>query len=94
MEHITFIGSKTVQKGKTMKTELILSLTTTFEGHAQQTDGGVEFWLARDLQYLLGYAKWDNFLNVVSRAKIDHFPDVGKMVSHSMAGDFARSFSL
>lgn len=73
-----------------MKTDQIQALTTTFEGHAQQTDGGVEYWLARDLQYLLGYTKWDNFLNVVSKAKTaceisghrvaDHFADVGKMV--------------
>ena len=73
-----------------MKTEVIHSLTTSFEGHAQQTDGGIEFWLARDIQHLLGYAKWDNFLNVVSKAKTacevsghavaDHFADVGKMV--------------
>lgn len=73
-----------------MKKELIQSLTTTFEAHAQQTEGGVEYWLARDLQYLLGYSKWDNFLNVVSKAKTacevsghevrDHFADVGKMV--------------
>ncbi len=68
----------------------IQALTGTFEGHAQQTETGVEFWLARDLQHLLGYAKWDNFLNVVSKAKTacevsghqvsDHFADVGKMV--------------
>lgn len=73
-----------------MKTELVQALTTTFEGHAQQTESGVEFWLARDLQYLLGYSKWDNFLGVVVKAKTacdvsghpvgDHFADVGKMV--------------
>ena len=73
-----------------MKTELVATLTATFEGHAQQTDTGVEYWLARDIQHLLGYAKWDNFLNVVSKAKTacevsgrqgaDHFADVGKMV--------------
>lgn len=73
-----------------MKTELVQTLTTTFEAHAQQTESGVEYWLARDIQYLLGYAKWDNFLNVVSKAKTacevsghrvaDHFADVGKMV--------------
>lgn len=73
-----------------MKKEVVYSLTDMFEAHAQQTDGGVEFWLARDLQHLLGYAKWDNFLNVVSKAKTacevsghsvrDHFADVGKMV--------------
>jgi len=73
-----------------MKSDLIRSLTESFEGHAQSTESGVEFWLARDLQYLLGYAKWDNFLNVISKAKTacevsghevgDHFADVGKMV--------------
>lgn len=73
-----------------MKTDLIHSLTETFEAHAQETEGGIEFWLARDLQHLLGYTKWDNFLNVISKAKTaceisghslpDHFADVGKMV--------------
>lgn len=73
-----------------MKTELVHTLTSSFEAHAQQTETGVEFWLARDLQHLLGYTKWDNFLNVVSKAKtacevsghqvVDHFADVGKMV--------------
>ena len=74
-----------------MKTDLIHSLTDTFEAHAQQTGGGVEFWLARDIQHLLGYTKWDNFLNVVAKAKTacevsghspgDHFADVGKTIA-------------
>ena len=73
-----------------MKREVVQNLTATFEAHAQQTEGGVEYWLARDLQYLLGYTQWRNFLNVVSRAKsacevsghtvTDHFADVSKMV--------------
>ena len=46
---------------------------------------------ARDLQHLLGYTKWDNFVKVFSKAKTacdtaghnvtDHFAAVGKMVS-------------
>lgn len=40
----------------TMKTELIYSLTEHFEGHAQQTNSGVEFWLARDLQCTASFA--------------------------------------
>jgi DNA-damage-inducible protein D len=70
--------------------QIILQLTETFEGHAQQTDSGVEYWLARDLQVLLGYAKWENFQNVLTRAKTacevsghdpaNHFPEVRKMV--------------
>lgn len=73
-----------------MKMELVQSLTATFEANAQQTEGGVEYWLARDLQYLLGYTKWDNFISVVSKAKTacelsgrkvsDHFADVGKTI--------------
>lgn len=73
-----------------MKTDFIQSLTVTFESHVQQTEGGVEFWLARDLQQLLGYSEWRNFTAVLSKAKIacevsgqptsDHFVDVNKMV--------------
>ncbi len=73
-----------------MKNELIYQMTDSFEGHAQETENGIEYWLARDLQHLLGYTKWDNFLNVISKAKtacelsgrtiFDHFADVGKMV--------------
>ena len=74
-----------------MKTEIVHSLTNTFEAHAQQTESGIEYWLARDIQHLLGYTKWDNFLNVVSKAKTacevseravaDHFADVGKTIA-------------
>ena len=73
-----------------MQNDLIQAMTDSFEGHAQQTENGVEYWLARDVQHLLGYSKWDNFLNVISKAKTacelsnhpiaDHFADVGKMV--------------
>jgi very-short-patch-repair endonuclease len=52
-----------------MKTEIIQAMTETFEGHAQQTDGGVEYWLARDVQYLFGYAEWRNFEGVIERAR-------------------------
>ena len=73
-----------------MDTSQIQTLTDTFEGHAQQTESGVEYWLARDLQQLLGYAKWENFQMVVAKARTacevsghaveNHFPDVRKMV--------------
>jgi len=74
-----------------METNLIQQLTETFEGHAQQTESGVEYWLARDLQQLLGYAEWRNFnQSAISKAKTacevsghrttDHFVDVNKMV--------------
>jgi DNA-damage-inducible protein D len=74
-----------------MKTELIQSLTSNFEAHAQQTETGIEFWLARDVQQLLGYDEWRNFNAVVSKARTacelsghpvsDHFVDVNKMIT-------------
>jgi DNA-damage-inducible protein D len=74
-----------------VETNLIHQLTDTFEGHAQRTESGTEYWLARDLQQLLGYAEWRNFhQTAISKAKTacevtghrtaDHFVDVNKMV--------------
>ncbi|PIR01267.1 MAG: DNA damage-inducible protein D [Nitrospinae bacterium CG11_big_fil_rev_8_21_14_0_20_45_15] len=73
-----------------MKHETVITLTGNFEAHAQETEGGIEFWLARDLQHLLGYSEWRNFLKVVSKAKTacdisdqkisDHFVGINKMV--------------
>lgn len=50
----------------------------------------IECWSARELQALLGYSKWDNFTNVIEKAKeacrksgnsvSDQFPDVGKLI--------------
>ena len=44
-----------------MEKQIIKSLTKNFESYANKTENGIEFWFARDLQNLLGYAKWDNF---------------------------------
>jgi len=73
-----------------MNSESIQELTSTFEAHAQQTENGIEYWLARDLQPLLGYTQWRNFLGTIGKAKTacerserqvaDHFADVSKMV--------------
>jgi len=73
-----------------MQKDTINSLTDNFEAHAQQTENGIVYWLARDLQHLLGYTEWRNFTAVVTKAKTacevsnhgvaDHFVDVTKMV--------------
>jgi DNA-damage-inducible protein D len=73
-----------------MKKEQITQLFEQFE-NARQFVEGVECWSARDLQSILGYAKWDNFLKVIEKARnaaeksetnvSDHFAGVGKMVS-------------
>ena len=74
-----------------MKKEEIKKLLDQFEAAANIVEG-IECWSARELKPLLGYAKWNNFINnVVVKAKEacrnagedvqNHFPDVGKMVS-------------
>jgi len=72
-----------------MEKSLIQKLNKTFEEAAYEQDR-IEYWLARELQELLGYSDWRNFLNAVEKAKqscettgqqtIDHFVDVTKMV--------------
>lgn len=72
-----------------MKKEIITRLTKSFEESAH-IEQGVEFWMARDIQELLEYNEWRNFLNVIEKAKNacensrqpieNHFVDVNKMV--------------
>ncbi|MCU0444917.1 MAG: DNA damage-inducible protein D [Microscillaceae bacterium] len=72
-----------------MNKQLITSLTTTFEEYAHSYNG-VEFWYARDLQKLLEYTEWRNFLKIIEKAKTacknalsevsDHFVGINKMV--------------
>ena len=33
-------------------------------------EDGVEYWLARDLMEPMGYTRWENFTEVVKRAKV------------------------
>lgn len=72
-----------------MKREIIQRLYAEFEQIAHMQDD-VEFWLARDVQPLLGYARWENFVRVVEKARTacqnsgqpveNHFRGVTKMV--------------
>lgn len=40
------------------------------EGMRRQTQSGSEYWLAREIQQVLGYVNWANFDGVISRAGI------------------------
>ena len=78
-----------------MKREIITQLHGSFELAVNEKDG-VEFWFARDLQLLLGYTQWRNFLLVIEKVKTacinakqnvsDYFADVSKMIDIGKGG--------
>lgn len=75
---------------ETLRDGAIERLIAAFEEAAQVDDFGNEFWDARDLQKLLDYSDYRNFLNTVEKAKEackttgisvgDHFVDATDMV--------------
>jgi DNA-damage-inducible protein D len=74
-----------------MDRDIVVKLHSSFEDMVREhPDTGTEFWCARDLQLLLGYAQWRRFSAVIDRAITacenagydpkDHFAHIGKMV--------------
>jgi DNA-damage-inducible protein D len=78
-----------------MEKNRITTLNQRFEEYAYDQDG-IEYWMARELQELLGYSDWRNFLNAINKAKdscettgeevSDHFVDVTKMIELGKGG--------
>lgn len=78
-----------------MDKQRILQYKSSFDAIAHHLNGEnnqeqVEIWFARELQPILGYARWENFLVAINRAVDscraqninvdDHFREVTKMV--------------
>jgi len=70
---------------------IIVRLHSSFEDVVRtDSESGVEYWCARDLQILLGYAQWRSFSGVIDKAITacekagyepkDHFAHARKMV--------------
>ena len=68
--------------------EIIAYKDIIFESIKHIDESGNEYWLARELQIVLDYKKWQKFINVIESAKIsckqsnfiidEHFTQVGK----------------
>jgi len=79
-----------------MKSDKIAALFTRFEGIVRR-EQGVEYWFARELQELLEYTQWRNFVVALDKAReacrkagqrvVDHFADVSKMVRLGSGAD-------
>jgi DNA-damage-inducible protein D len=87
------------------ESDSISRLIEKFEQAAQTDDDGVEHWLARELQKLLGYTEYRNFSSAISKAieacrlsgqiVENHFVDVNEMVEiGSGAGREITDFKL
>ena len=78
-----------------MDKQQIIKYQSIFDeiGHFINNDDGseqIEVWFARELQTLLGYTRWENFIVAIQRAVAscktqginvdDHFREVTKMV--------------
>ena len=71
--------------------EIIEYTEKVFEDIKHIDEEGNEYWLARELQVVLEYKRWDKFCNVIEISKINcensdnivnnHFSQVGKMVN-------------
>jgi DNA-damage-inducible protein D len=85
-----------VSTNETLRDGAIERLIAAFEEAAQVDDNGNEFWDARDLQKLLDYSDYRNFLNTVDKAKeackttgisvVDHFVDATDMIDIGKGG--------
>jgi DNA-damage-inducible protein D len=74
----------------------IRKLKLTFDGIAHITEDGIEYWLARELQNVLGYARWENFEVAIGRAITacsnsgiepqEQFRETTKLIEHGNKG--------
>jgi len=78
-----------------VKKAFIIELFEKFES-ACYLFNNLECWSARELQEILGYAEWRNFLKVIEKAKTacenavvkvtDHFVEVNKIIEIGKGG--------
>lgn len=98
MLYFLFRGMIFISKNITKDTE------STFESIKHIDEEGREYWLARELQQVLEYKKWERFSNVINNAKTackksnkkieDYFPEVGKIVRTGVATKTITDYKL
>lgn len=76
------------------------SIIKALDAARQMSKQGMEYWMARQVQVILGYQKWENFEQVIARAKkacsnsgvdpVYHFPDVRKTIASGKGAEVQR----
>jgi len=77
------------------------STVKALEQVKREAPNGEDYWMARDIQGILGYAKWDTFEGVIERSKMAcesagfrvayHFLDTKKMISGGKGAKLERA---
>ncbi len=93
----------TIAKGIVMSNLLNFngsSNSSPFDGIRHVADQGEEYWLAKELMQLLGYKKWQRFIDTIDRAKLgcqntgvsvqNHFTDAG-LYTRDVPSDYRLS---
>lgn len=87
------------KEGESMES-ISTNVRTKLETLKKTHSNGSEYWMAREIQPILGYSKWENFKAVVGKAKmacestgvdpIDHFLDARKVVPSGSSAEIER----
>jgi len=80
---------------------IVEKVRKSLDGLRRVSKRGTEYWMARDLQGALGYAKWDKFEGVIGKARMacestgvepdNHILQAGKMVRIGSGAERKRS---
>lgn len=87
-----------------MEENKLINLKSKFDEIVHITEDNIEYWLARELQTLLGYTRWENFENAINKAKNacqnsnstidDHFRDITKIVEAGVSKKPVHDYML
>lgn len=84
-----------------MKKEIISKLIHNFNNYSQKDNNGNEYWYGKDLQQLLTYKDWKEFVFLIKRAELsceasnndinNHFKEITRQIKNKKVKDYKLS---